>query len=204
MGRNIEDITGMYAYIHNRKHSVCSCELLSNTSHISFSPFGRSAVVGLTDLLGFCLLKMTSCIPFNSSLNDSVDGLLKKYLLREDRLDNVITFIIPGTLQEFKRIIPGTSEALQEFKCIVENGTETNEMVFQRQTNLSIRDFSNLVDRTGNTSNRVYDSDYLLIQEGLKVLNKTVCYYVVYSQADKRFKDIINVSPNKSLFSSSL
>jgi hypothetical protein len=132
----------------------------------------------------------TITIDTENILDLQVNNLLKRYLMREDRKDRVVSFAYHGGI-----------------KCVTESEldspepvVETNEIVCQKQTNLTIREFSNLIDRTANTSNRVYASDYLEIQEALMTLGKTVCYYVVYSETDKKFKDIIAVPINRSAF----
>ncbi len=114
----------------------------------------------------------------NSSLDEQAETLLRRYLLREDRKDRTISFV--------KR---------DGIKFIVDNQTgETNEIVYQTWTDLSIRQFSELIEKTAMTSNKVYYIDYVEIQQSLRKTGKTVCYYLVYSQVDKRYKDVIIVS----------
>jgi len=132
--------------------------------------------------LGIGSLK-TKPIEHDDLLSPQVDNLLRRFLLREDRLSsNLVVSVLEGS----------------GLKAVVEDGSQTNELVLQRKTTLLLREFSAFVEKVANTSNRVCPSDYLDIQFALKKHNKSICYYVVYSETDRKFRDIIAVSINLS------
>jgi hypothetical protein len=122
-----------------------------------------------------------------------VDNLLRRYLGREDRKEYSFEFP-PINNTSF-----GDTSHGYEPRSVLENGVGTNEIIFYRQVAMTIRDFSNLIERTSNTSNRVLPEDYIKIQQLLREHRKTVCYYVIYSENDRRFKDIIAVTLNQNV-----
>ena len=123
-----------------------------------------------------------------------VDNLLRRYLGREDRKEYIFDF---PPISEIS--LCGYEGSNIGLKRVSENGVETNEIIFYRQVAMSIREFSTLIEQTSTTANRVLPEDYMKIQDLLRELRKTVCYYVIYSENDRRFKDIIAVTRNQNV-----
>jgi hypothetical protein len=106
-------------------------------------------------------------------------NLVRQYIAREDRKNSVFVF---------------QDSPYKDVYIITENEHETNEIFIVKMIDTPIRDFCSLIERTSYTSNRVLHSDYTIIQTIVSSLRKTVCYYVVYSNVDRRFKDIIAIT----------
>lgn len=113
-------------------------------------------------------------------LSAQVDNLMRRYLAREDRSFCGFEFIVDG-----------------EVRLVKEHDMPTNEVVFPRRTAMSLKDFCMFTERSSLTPNRVGSVDYVGMQMLMAKLGKTVCYYVVYSDADRRFRDIVAVSINR-------
>jgi hypothetical protein len=114
----------------------------------------------------------------SATSDEQAEALLRRYLLREERKDRTITF-----------------EKRGDIKVIIDSVIgETNEMVYQTLTDLSLQQFSQLIDRTASSPNKVYYVDYLEIQQAMRDMDKSVCYYIVYSTFDKRYRDVIIVN----------
>lgn len=113
----------------------------------------------------------------DTTIVEQGEAILRRYLKRADRKDSNINFIVR-----------------EGIRCIIEEGNETNEMVYLTYTTLSLREFSVLVEQTASTPSKVYYIDLIEIQKSFRSSGKTVCYYLVYSEVDKRFKDIIILS----------
>jgi hypothetical protein len=120
----------------------------------------------------------TQVVLEQDTMSSQFDNLVRKYLMREDRKDVLINF---SECEEGTKLISETNDLI------------TNELVVLRKTELSIRDFSLQTEKLAYTSNRVCPANYLDIQLALGKYNKSVCYYVVYSEADKKFRDIVAV-----------
>jgi hypothetical protein len=103
----------------------------------------------------------------------SLERHLLRYLCREDRF--------------------GTNIELVESRYITENGLITDEMVYLRKTPLSIRNFCIQAELLYMTPEKIQFSDYLDVQRGLSENKKNVCYYMVYSELEQKFKDIVPV-----------
>ena len=132
---------------------------------------GKSPSVGLT---------------IDDPMSHQVDNLVRCFLGREDRSDSGFTFLNNGVV---RKVVEHPDNDSPPF--------ETNELVYPRKTDMSLREFGHITERTCSTSSRVNTSDYLEMQMSMAEHDKTVCYYVVYSEVDKRFRDIVIVCINR-------
>lgn len=119
-------------------------------------------------------------------LSAQVDNLLRRYLAREERINADLAFLVDDNV----RLVCDVNQADSV------DYMQTNELVFPRRTTMTLKDFANAINRTSITANRVDSVDYLTMQLAMSKHRKTVCYYVVYSDVDKRFRDIVAICIN--------
>ena len=122
-------------------------------------------------------------ITLNDPLSPQVDNLLRHYLAREERSSSEFVFEIEENIRLVR-------------ECFEGNDHSTNEIIFARRTTMTLREFANVTEKLAMTPSRTNNADYLEMQMAMAKHSKTVCYYVVYSDIDKRFRDIVAVCIN--------